>query len=653
MSTAPKLGVCYYPEHWPRERWAEDAMLMREAGISFARIGEFAWSRIEPEPGRYDWSWLDEAVDTLAAAGLQIVMGTPTACPPQWLVAQHPDILPHDEHGRPRGFGSRRHYCFSSARYLSEAARIVTAMAERYGGNKAITGWQLDNEYGCHETTAGLSPDALFAFRDWLRRRHGSIEALNDAWGTVFWSQEYHDFDAIGLPFATVTEANPAHRLDHWRFSSEQVAAFNRLQAGIVRRHAPESVWLSHNFMGNFIDFDHHAVGADIDVASWDSYPLGFLDTGWFDEDEKQDYRRTGHPDWAAFHHDLYRGVGGGRFGVMEQQPGPVNWAASNAAPLPGMVRLWTLEAFAHGAEFVSYFRWRQAPFAQEQMHAGLRLPDGSEAPAWPEVVQTAEELEQMVAGPLHAAPVALVLDYECLAMLAIQPHGEDAEPLRCAFDYYSALRSLDLDIDIVPATADLSRYELAVFPCNPRLDRAQLEPLANSGTQVLVGARSGSRTATMQLPANLPPGELQSLLPLQVIAVDALRPGCERAVKNTAGDTVGHARAWLETVRTELHPIAVTDDGHGVWFRQAHIDYLAVQGDGDLLRYAVESVCRRAGIDTHRLPEGLRCRRRNGLHFAFNYGPGNTALNIPADAVLLGSPAMQPGDVTVWRAES
>lgn len=652
------LGVCYYPEHWPRERWQTDAAAMAELGLGLVRIGEFAWSRIEPEAGRYYWAWLDEAVATLADAGLQVIMGTPTACPPKWLVDKYPEVLPLDEHGRVRRFGSRRHYCFGSTIYRAEAARITEAVAQRYGSNPAITGWQLDNEYGCHNTTPVLSADGLSAFRAWLRERYGDIDALNTAWGTVFWSQEYRRFSEIDFPYATVTEANPAHRLDHWRFSSAQVAEFNREQAGIVRAHAHADAWITHNFMGNFIDFDHYALGVDIDVASWDSYPLGFLDVGWFTDKDKQTYRQTGHPDWTAFHHDLYRGVCDGRFGVMEQQPGPVNWAANNAAPLAGMVRLWTLEAIAHGAEFVSYFRWRQVPFAQEQMHAGLLLRDATAAPALPEVERVVRELrepllELAMRDQADASRVALVMDYEALAMLAIQPHGEAAEPLLAAFEWYSACRRLGLDIDIVPRSHDLSAYRLVLIPCLPNLDAALVAKLDDSDARIVVGARSGSRTRDMQLPAELAPGPLQQLMPLKVAAVDALRPGCTPAVnlsEELDNLAIGHAQRWLETVHTTLPPRAVSDDGRGVWFSHNRVDYLAAQGDAALLLHVLGHACSAAGIDTTVLPGGLRLRRRGTLQFAFNYGPDVATVAQHADEFLLGRRELHPGEVAVWQ---
>ncbi len=267
------LGVCYYPEHWPEAQWAEDAARMAELGLTWVRIGEFAWGRIEPEPGRYDWAWLDRAIDVLGEAGLKVVLGTPTATPPRWMLARHPDMLALDAQGRPRGFGSRRHYCFSHRGYRDDCARIVTALAKRYGPNAHVAAWQTDNEYACHDTVLSYSDAALHAFRDWLAQKYQSPDALNRAWGNVFWSMDYASFDDIGLPNLTVTEPNPAHVMAFRRFASDEVVSFNRLQTEIIRRHTDAPI--AHNYMGRITEFDHFATGADLDIASWDSYPAG------------------------------------------------------------------------------------------------------------------------------------------------------------------------------------------------------------------------------------------------------------------------------------------------------------------------------------------------------------------------------------------
>ncbi|MEM9032102.1 MAG: beta-galactosidase, partial [Pseudomonadota bacterium] len=502
----PELGTCYYPEHWPKEVWTTDAHRMADVGLTWVRIGEFAWSRLEPQPGQLEFEWLDEAIDTLGTAGLKVVLGTPTATPPRWMIAKYPDMLPVGADGQPRQFGSRRHYCFSHEGYIAECRRIVTLLADRYGRNRFVYAWQTDNEYGCHDTTYSYSDAALLAFRSWLSQRYQSIDALNRAWGNVFWSMDYAEFDDVELPNLSVTEPNPAHALAFRRFSSDQVARFNRVQAEIIRRRSERPIL--HNYMGGVTDFDHFDAGADLDIASWDSYPLGFLmDRVVAPDDHKAAYARQGDPDYQAFHHDLYRSVGRGRWWVMEQQPGPVNWAPWNPIPLPGMVRLWTMEAIAHGAEVVSYFRWRQAPFGQEQLHAGLLGPDHTEASGLSEVRQVISELQELDTVLPAQVPVALVFDYVSAWAWEIQPQGQDFSYAGLVFSAYRALRRAGFSVDIVsPDARDLSGYRLVLAPGLMTLTEPLRAALAHCPSIAVLGPRANARDAEFRIPNPLPP---------------------------------------------------------------------------------------------------------------------------------------------------
>ena len=609
-----KLGVCYYPEHWPERLWTEDAARMIAAGLSVVRIGEFAWSRIEPEPGRFDWGWLDRAITVLDDAGLGVILGTPTATPPKWLVDRMPDMVAIDRQGRPRGFGSRRHYCFSHLPYRAEAVRITTLLAERYGQHPAVVAWQTDNEYGCHDSVLSYSPAARDAFRLWLAERYGTIEVLNAAWGNVFWSMEYLNFDAVDLPNLTVTEANPAHWLAFRRFSSDQVIAFNRAQVDVLRAASPGRD-ITHNAMGFFTEYDHHDLGRDLDTLGWDSYPLGFLDSFPFSEADKLAYARQGHPDIAAFHHDLYRGCAqGGRWWVLEQQPGPVNWARHNPAPLPGMVRLWTLEAMAHGAELVSYFRWRQFPQAQEQHHAGLLRPDSVAAPGLAEATAAARDIAALGAVGPPPTCAALVFDYQADWVTGIQPQGAGLSALWAAFACYTALRELGLDVDIVPPVTPLDGYLLCVIPCLPIVADVLVESLAAFKGQVIIGPRSGSRDADFAIPPELPPGKLQALFPAKVTHVESLRPGLTHP-----GEGWQVAR-WLEHLETAATPELVADDGTTACWKHGQVRYLAAWPQAALIGKVIARAAQDAGLTTHALPVGLRLRRAGQRCFAFNY---------------------------------
>lgn len=644
-----RLGVCYYPEHWPESWWTEDARQMVELGVRLVRIGEFCWSRVEPQPGIFEWGWLDRAVQVLADAGLQIVMCTPTATPPKWLVDLDPDMLAVGQDGRQRRFGSRRHYDFSSNRYLAQAGRITRAFAERYGQHPAVVAWQTDNEYGCHDTVVSHSPQAVQRFRQWLRQRYGDVAVLNQAWGNVFWSQDYRSFDEIDSPAGTVTEANPAHWLDYRRFSSDEVLRFNRAQCEILRSLSPGRV-LVHNFMQLFTGFDHHAVASDLDVASWDSYPLGALEMFWFNADEKQRWLRTGHPDFTAFHHDLYRGMSRQPFWVMEQQPGPVNWASWNPAPAPGMVRLWTWEAFAHGADVVSYFRWRQAPFGQEQMHAGLHTPDCRLDVGGAEAAEVAAELASVPYEPTRAAQVALVFDYASLWLLDIQPQGADYNGLQLTYEAYSALRSLGFDVDIVPPDTNLDAYALVVLPALPLVSEALLSSLYSSSAQIVLYPRTGSKIDAVTIPAGLPPGSLRQLIDLRVPRVESLRPGVSEPVLIKGTQHV--SSRWRETldVGPGVKVLAHYSDGQAAVVQQGRTRYLAGWFSADLQRQVIEDAAIDAGLVPVRLPQGLRIRRRGELLFSFNYNAHPVQLTVPDADWLLGDETLPAYGLSLAR---
>ncbi|WP_321785313.1 beta-galactosidase [Paraburkholderia sp. J94] len=660
-----RLGVCYYPEHWQEAMWKDDAARMKALGIEQVRIAEFAWSRMEPSPGEYDWAWLDRAVDTLGNAGLKVVMCTPTATPPKWLIDRHPEILPVGADGRVRAFGSRRHYDFSSPEYYEASKRICEVLAQRYGQHPAVAYWQTDNEYGCHNTVVSYSPAAVKRFREWLKARYGSIGALNTAWGAVFWSMEYRSFDEIDAPIGTVTEAHPSHRLDYRRFASDEVQRYNRMQVDIIRAHSPGRP-IAHNFMQLFTEFDHYKVAADLDVAAWDSYPLGALEEQWYAPEVKARYLRTGHPDFASFNHDVYRGMSKLPFWVMEQQPGPVNWAQWNPAPLPGMVRLWSWEAFAHGAGCVSYFRWRQAPFAQEQMHAGLNTPDNRLDIGGSEAAQVAEEIRKVLADSASDAnaqvktPVALVFDYEAKWLFEVHPQGADFHYPRFAVEYYSALRSLGFDVDIVSVHAPLDGYKLVVVPPLPVVPDDFAQRLAQSGAQAIIGPRTGSKTVDLQIPANLPPGPLASLLPVRVWRVESLRPNVTEPVE--FGTQTGHARHWRDLI--ELNDASKDSasevrarfaDGHPAYVKHGAVHYLASLFDEAATQALFARIAAEAGLDAAPLGDAVRVSRRGGLAWVFNYGPGTHTIDasVPDNAFVIGTRAVGPQGVSAYRIAS
>ncbi|MGB0799430.1 MAG: beta-galactosidase, partial [Planktomarina sp.] len=550
----------------------------------------------------------------LGDAGLKVVLGTPTATPPRWMIDKHPDMLAWDDQGRPRKFGSRRHYCFSHAGYAQESRRITRELAERYGKNPHVAAWQTDNEYDCHDTVISYSPNAKTAFQDWCAQRYQSTDALNRAWGNIFWSMDYDRFDQIDLPNLTVTEPNPSHVLAFRRFSSDQVVRFNAVQCEEIRKYSTAPI--IHNFMGRITSFDHYDVGADLDISSWDSYPMGFLlDRVGASDADKAHYLRQGDPDFQAFHHDLYRATSKGRMWVMEQQPGPVNWAPWNPAPLPGMPRFWAWEAFAHGAETVCYFRWRQAPFAQEQMHAGLLRPDREPAPALGDAATVARELVDMPHASAPAAPVALVFDYDSAYAWEAQPQGADFDYFQLVFDCYRALRRAGLSIDIVPKSVDPSTYQATFAPGLLTI------PSTLTGGLVILGPRAGSKTEELTIPDTLHPAN--TTLATEVTYVESLPPFAPMAI-----DGGGHFEKWREALDTKDTVLLTLTGGAAAVVQSGQTIYLGGWPDPDLWRRILELIATEAGLILLDLPRDIRTRETATHRFWFNHGPETVTWN-------------------------
>jgi beta-galactosidase len=649
-----ELGVCYYPEQWPEHMWERDAQRMVELGLTWVRVGEFAWSLIEEEEGKFNWAWLDRAVDILGKAGLKVVMCTPSAAPPKWLIDKHPEILPVDAEGHVRKFGARRHYCFSSDIYREHAVRIAGEYAKRYGANPFVNAWQIDNEYGDHDTIHSYSESAKKAFQSWLASRYQDIEALNRAWGTVFWSMKYNRFDQIELPNSLVEEPSPTHLLDYQRFASDEVIKFNRAQVDIVRKYAPDRP-VTHNFMGHNTDFDHYELGQDLDFASWDSYPMGALIHGKMDDAEKARLLRTGIIDQPAFNNDLYRQAGQGRAWIMEQQPGPVNWAAHNQSPHDGMVRLWTWLAFAHGIDVVVYFRWRQSKFAQEQFHAGLLLPNDEPDQAYFEVAQVAKEIAQLPqeVADRKTAKVALMLDYASRWAALSLPQGKDYSSARNMMNWYQALSAKGVDVDIVGPHNDLSTYNLVILP-DIILENAELvQKLKASNAKIYLGARTGSKTQNMHIPGNLPPGEFAQLINVKVKRVESLPEyNQDLIVMDGQRYAVGN---WRECIASDEQVLARFESSHRdqspALVGNEKCCYGAANFSGAALEHLVNRLLSWAGVPMSSLDRDVRVTKRGPLHFAFNFGEHAAEVQTPEGAeILLGRAKIAPRDVVIWR---
>jgi beta-galactosidase len=558
-----QLGVCYYPEQWPQERWLLDAKLMRQAGISLVRIAEFAWVAMEPREGEFIWDWLDQAIKVLAAEGLQVILGTPTASPPPWLCRKHPDILPVDAQGRRRRYGSRRHYCPNSANYREHTVRIVTAMASRYGNHPAVVGWQIDNEFGCHGTARCYCETCAKAFRHWLEARHKNIDELNKAWGTVFWSQTYGDWSEVDPPNLTVAEPNPSHVLDYYRFSSDAIVTYQQLQLSTLKSLISERQIVTTNFMSQFTDLDYHDLARPLDLVTMSSYPTGHAESNpslYMPQSVRPVYAYdVGDPYITGFGHALMRGFKPNRpFWVMEQQCGNVNWGTYNTGIRPGTVRLWTWHALASGAEAVLYFRWRAGLYAQEQFHSGLLHHDASPGVGYTdlEAMKADRSMMSEITSAPHGAKIAFLLDYDSLWAIQLQPHHRDFDYMRHLFVFYRALQRLGLPADVLSVEADLSPYKMVIAPtASLATDQlaASLKAFAEAGGTVLLGVRSGVKTTSNRFTDHPLPGLFRDLVGIVVSDWHSLPPGVGYDLGSTIPGLLGPATVWAEALNPAI----------------------------------------------------------------------------------------------------
>jgi beta-galactosidase len=458
------------------------------------------------------------------------------------------------------------------------------------------------------------------------------------------------------LPFFTVCETNPAHRLAYRRFASDQVVRFHDVMISAIRRHARLDQWITHNIIPPATTgVDNAALTRQLDFVSYDNYPLGFSDQlmARASAEEWQPFMRTGHPDLAAVNFDSVRGLSKGAWWVMEQQPGPVNWAPHNPRPAPGMIRHWTLQAFAHGAACVAYFRWRQVPFAQEQMHAGLLRSDDMPSPAWAEVAQVAAEMALLgdLSGVSNKAPVALIVDPGSAWVDDIERQGAGYRYRAVVFQYYCALRSLGVDVDFVSAgEAKLDGYRLIVAPSLAMPDEATVSALNASTGLILFGPRSGAKTQEFSISQGLPPGLLREFVPIKVVAVETLRSDCNGTI-DYKGERHESGR-WRETIEAgECEILARYEDGARAAVRSGRSIFLATLTDDDLLKNLFVDLCAEAGVSITPLPPTLRLRRRGDLSFAFNLA-GESVRTPAPDGVsfIIGGADIEPYGVAVWR---
>jgi len=523
------LGAAWYPEQWPESRWDADLQLMQDAHLHVVRIGEFAWSTLEPSQGHYDLAWLERAVRLAEKHHIEVVIGTPTDAPPAWLTAAHPEALRVDSSGRRAEHGSRRQFNYASQEYRVFCAAIAEQLARRFGHNPNVIGWQIGNEY----TDESFDPDTRGQFDNWLKRKYKSLDALNRDWSTAYWSQTYDRWDEIPLP---TDGGNPGLLLDHRRFVSDTWRNFQQVQIDAIRKFADSRQFITTNIggLGWSDNWDHYEITQPLNLAAWD------------------DYVGEGHLNVArnAAMHDFARGWKRQNFWVMETQPGSVNWAPINNTLDPGETRAMAWQAVGHGADAVLYWQWRDALNGQEQYHGALVGPDGTPLPIYDEIRDIGSEFERAsiaLKGTQPVAQVAIVVSYDSRWAIDFQPHTRDYDQLDVLLGYYRPLRDLGLTVDIVSADAPLDSYKIVFAPSLNIISKdmsAHLLAYVQQGGHLVLGPRSGMKDEHNSLNVERQPGPLGAPLGGRVEQYYALDHNTI-PVEGTIGS--GSASIWAE----------------------------------------------------------------------------------------------------------
>jgi beta-galactosidase len=638
-------GGDYNPEQWPQEVWDEDVQLMQRAGVNLATVGVFSWAKLEPREGEFEFDWLDTVLDKLHEGGIRVDLATATASPPPWLTHHYPEVLPVTETGVRLAPGSRQQYCPSSPVYRRLAARLVTALAERYADHPALELWHINNEYGCHVSHCYCDVSAE-AFRRWLEVKYGTIGALNTAWGTAFWSQQYAAFEEVRPPSAAPTFRNPTQLLDFDRFSSDELLGCFGAEAAIVRAASP-GVPVTTNFMGFFKPVDYWRWAAELDVISDDSYP---------------DPADPLSPAFGAMARDLMRSLGTGREWIlMEQAPSAVNWRRRNAPKRAGQMRAWSYQAVARGAKGVLFFQWRQSVAGAEKFHSGMLPQAGTDSRVWREIEALGNELRRVpeLSGRTVEAPVAIVLDWDSWWSVEQPATPGDVEYVQGLFAWYRTLRDLNIVVDFVPAGGALDAYPVVVVPSlfvASEAARDNLDRYARSGGQLLVTYQSAITDEHGRIPSRGYLGGLQETLGIRIeefappagpdlAGTGEAPPPAVGLTSELFGDA--EAGVWAELLTLDgaevIARFAGGDlDGDPAITRHSAGEgagwYSATLPDGAARMALLREVLDAAGVEQAEAPAGVEIVRRGDVTFVLNHGPEPVRIALAGTDLLDGS---------------
>ncbi|MEN2401254.1 beta-galactosidase [Flavobacterium sp. MC2016-06] len=657
------VGVYYYPEHWDESQWDRDLKKIAEMGFEFTHFGEFAWAQLEPQEGVYDFKWLDKAVEIAVKYKLKIVMCTSTATPPVWLTRKHPDILATYEDGTKTDHGSRQHASFSSNYYRTYSMKMIEQLAKKYGNNKNIIGWQVDNEPA---RFLDYGQDAQQRYRNWLKEKYKTIDALNQAWGNNFWSGTYSDFNQINIPLHKEWGMNLHSQLDHYRFADEETATFLDAQAVTIRKYASKDQWITSNYRSNYnesfvgmskeLDFDCYTrylvYGSSLGIGS-QGYRLG-------------DYTSIGMSN------DFFRPLKG-MYGCMELQPGQVNWGSINPQPMPGSVRMWLWHVFAGGSKFECTYRFRAPLYGYEQFHYGIVGTDGvTPTPGGLEFSQFIKEINTLrqkydsnagLPDDYLKRKTAILFNGDNVMGIELNKQTKEWNTIQHFLKYYKASKSFGAPVDFVQDEADFSNYPFLIVPAYQMIDQKMIDKLtayAKNGGNLILSCRSGIQNRQGHLWEAKFYEPMWDLIGSQIESYDLLMPQSPGIIKfnnqdfpwTSWGDLLKpnkETEVWA-TYGSEFYAgkaaVISRDLGKGT------VTYIGVDSkDGELEKQVLRKLYQKQKAPIEDYPEGVMIDYRDGFGIAVNYSDKIYEINLPKNAkIIIGTKAIKTADVLVWK---
>lgn len=659
------VGVYYYPEHWDSTQWERDFKNMADMGFEFTHFAEFAWAQLEPEEGKYDFRWLDRALQLADKYKLKVVICTSTATPPVWLVRKHPDVLATSENGTQMDHGARQHASFSSNYYRSYSMTMIEELGKRYGKDNRVAGWQLDNE---PRRFLDYGKDATQRFRGWLKEKYKTIDVLNNAWGNNFWSGTYTDFDEINIPKHSQWGINLHQRLDHYRFADSETASFLDGQARVLRKYTTQNQYITSNYIPMY-DVGYIGMSKKLDFVAYTRYMVYGGDKGI----GPKGYR-VGEYSRIAMSNDFFRPLKGA-YGVMELQPGQVNWGSINPQPLPGAMRLWLWHVFAGGSKFTCTYRYRAPLYGYEAFHYGIVGTDGvTPTPGGLEFSQFIKEIgllrgkynsESELPQNYLQRKTGILFNSDNVQAINLNKQTTEWNTEGHFLKYYKAVKSFGAPVDFVRDTTNFENYPVLIVPAYQMIDQPLIDKLtkyAENGGNLVLSCRTGLQDKNGHLWEAKFYQPMWKLLGAEIESYDLLMPHSPDKISfndqdyewTSWGDLLEPfpgTKTWA-TYQGDFYagtPAVVSRKlGKGT------VTYVGVDSKtGDLEKQVLTKLYKQQGIPVENYPEGIMVEYRDGFGIALNYSDKVYEMNLPADAeILIGNKAIKTADVLVWKVK-